>query len=79
MTYSFAIAAVDGAKVDDAGQRRLSQEIESEQLPSSRRPTVFVLPSPALLVGWVSILITAISHRDLINLVTFILHLSLEL
>ncbi|XP_048235321.1 mediator of RNA polymerase II transcription subunit 13 isoform X2 [Ricinus communis] len=43
---------VDGAKADDTGQRRLSQEIESEQLSSSRRPTVFVLPSPAVLVGY---------------------------
>ncbi|XP_012067059.1 mediator of RNA polymerase II transcription subunit 13 isoform X2 [Jatropha curcas] len=56
VTYSPAIATVsataDGAKADDTGQRRLSQEIESEQLPGSRRPTLFVLPSPALLVGY---------------------------
>ncbi|KAJ9141059.1 hypothetical protein P3X46_031639 [Hevea brasiliensis] len=43
---------VDGAKADDTGQRRLSQEIESEQLSCSRRPSLFVLPSPAILVGY---------------------------
>ncbi|KAJ9141058.1 hypothetical protein P3X46_031639 [Hevea brasiliensis] len=52
VTYSFAVAAVDGAKADDTGQRRLSQEIESEQLSCSRRPSLFVLPSPAILVGY---------------------------
>lgn len=52
MTYSFAVAAVDGAKADDSGQRRLSQEIESDQLSCSRRPSLFVLPSPAILVGY---------------------------
>ncbi|XP_021656630.2 mediator of RNA polymerase II transcription subunit 13 isoform X1 [Hevea brasiliensis] len=46
------VAAVDGAKADDTGQRRLSQEIESEQLSCSRRPSLFVLPSPAILVGY---------------------------
>ncbi|XP_065878471.1 mediator of RNA polymerase II transcription subunit 13 isoform X2 [Euphorbia lathyris] len=42
----------DGAKADDAGQRRLSQEAESEQLSCPRRPTLSVLPSPAILVGY---------------------------
>lgn len=45
----------DGGKVDETSQRRLNQETsgsELEQQQSSRlRPTLFVLPSPALLVG----------------------------
>lgn len=47
--------AIDGGKVDETSQRRLNQETsgsELEQQQSSRlRSTLFVLPSPALLVG----------------------------
>ncbi|XP_050219690.1 mediator of RNA polymerase II transcription subunit 13 isoform X2 [Mercurialis annua] len=42
----------DGTKTDDSTQRRLSQEIESEQQLCSRKPTVLVIPSPAILVGY---------------------------
>lgn len=46
---------IDGGKVDETSQRRLNHEIsgsESEQQQCSRlRPTLFVLPSPAILVG----------------------------
>ncbi|MBA0584833.1 hypothetical protein Gorai_015629, partial [Gossypium raimondii] len=46
----------DGGKVDETSQRRLNQETsgsELEQQQSSRlRSTLFVLPSPALLVGY---------------------------
>ncbi|KAK8286176.1 hypothetical protein V6Z12_D08G275000 [Gossypium hirsutum] len=46
----------DGGKVDETCQRRLNQETsgsELEQQQSSRlRSTLFVLPSPALLVGY---------------------------
>ncbi|XP_022742106.1 mediator of RNA polymerase II transcription subunit 13 isoform X2 [Durio zibethinus] len=46
----------DGGKVDETSQRRLNQETsgsESEQQQCSRlRPTLFVLPSPAILVGY---------------------------
>ncbi|XVE62127.1 hypothetical protein DITRI_Ditri06bG0094000 [Diplodiscus trichospermus] len=49
-------AALDGGKVDDTSQRRLNLEIsgsESEQQQCNRlRPTLFVLPSPAILVGY---------------------------
>ncbi|MBA0737546.1 hypothetical protein Gogos_011003 [Gossypium gossypioides] len=48
--------AIDGGKVDETSQRRLNQETsgsELEQQQSSRlRSTLFVLPSPALLVGY---------------------------
>ncbi|XWS58898.1 hypothetical protein CRYUN_Cryun08bG0074200 [Craigia yunnanensis] len=48
--------AIDGGKVDETSQRRLNQEIsgsESEQQQCSRlRPTLFVLPSPSILVGY---------------------------
>ncbi|XP_021891065.1 mediator of RNA polymerase II transcription subunit 13 isoform X1 [Carica papaya] len=47
---------MDGGKVDEASQRKLNQEIccsESEQQLCLRlRPTLFVLPSPAILVGY---------------------------
>ena len=50
-------SAIDGGKVDETSQMRLNQEIagsESEQQQCSRlRPTLFVLPSPAILVGYV--------------------------
>lgn len=49
-------SAIDGARVDDTIQKRLNQEItssESEQQLSARlRPTLSVLPSPAILVGY---------------------------
>ncbi|XP_038695837.1 mediator of RNA polymerase II transcription subunit 13-like isoform X1 [Tripterygium wilfordii] len=46
-------SATDGAKVDETCQRRSSQEIELEQQSCGRlRPTLFVLPSPAILVGY---------------------------
>ncbi|XWS57231.1 hypothetical protein CRYUN_Cryun09bG0156200 [Craigia yunnanensis] len=49
-------SAIDGGKVDETSQRRLNQEIsgsESEQQQCSRlRPILFVLPSPAILVGY---------------------------
>ncbi|GLU19597.1 hypothetical protein SLE2022_358380 [Rubroshorea leprosula] len=49
-------SGMDGTKVDDTIQKRLNHEIsssESEQQLSSRlRPTLFVLPSPAILVGY---------------------------
>jgi len=52
----FSIAAasttLDGAKVDETSQRRSNQEIEPE-LRFRIKPTVFVLPSPAILVGYV--------------------------
>ncbi|EOY08936.1 RNA polymerase II transcription mediators isoform 1 [Theobroma cacao] len=48
--------ALDGGKVEETSQRRLNQEIsgsESEQQQCTRlRPTLFVLPSPAILVGY---------------------------
>ncbi|KAL5834084.1 hypothetical protein ACOSQ3_017758 [Xanthoceras sorbifolium] len=47
---------MDGSKLDETFQRRLNQDIgssESEQQLSSRlRPTLYALPSPALLVGY---------------------------
>lgn len=46
---TFSMLAADGAKADDGGKRRLSQEAESEKL---RRPLLSVLPSPAILVGY---------------------------
>ncbi|OVA06369.1 Mediator complex [Macleaya cordata] len=50
-------SAMDGTRVDEASQRRLNQEIcnsESEQQMSSSRlrPTLVVLPLPAILVGY---------------------------
>jgi hypothetical protein len=57
LLYSFSIAAAsstpDGAKVDETSQRKSNQEIEPELLPRIK-PTVFVLPLPAILVGYVS-------------------------
>ncbi|KAF9688587.1 hypothetical protein SADUNF_Sadunf01G0003800 [Salix dunnii] len=54
-TYSFLIDAAsstpDGAKVDETSQRKSNQEIEPELLPRMK-PTVFVLPLPAILVGY---------------------------
>ncbi|KAK2641530.1 hypothetical protein Ddye_023293 [Dipteronia dyeriana] len=48
--------AMDGSKLDETCQRRLNQDVgssESElQLSSRLRPTLYVLPSPALLVGY---------------------------
>ncbi|KAJ0020388.1 hypothetical protein Pint_31438 [Pistacia integerrima] len=45
-----------GTKMDETSQRRLNQDIansESEQQLSARlRPTLYVLPSPAILVGY---------------------------
>jgi mediator of RNA polymerase II transcription subunit 13 len=47
---------MDGAKADETCQRRSNQEIfssESEQQLCTRlRPTLFVLPLPAILVGY---------------------------
>lgn len=46
---------MDCGRADDPSQRRSSQEssIESEQQFSSRRkPTLYVLPFPAILVGY---------------------------
>ncbi|KAF3953058.1 hypothetical protein CMV_021455 [Castanea mollissima] len=49
-------SAMDGAKVDETSQRRSNQEIcnsDSElQLCTRLRPTLFVLPLPAILVGY---------------------------
>ncbi|KAF5735695.1 mediator of RNA polymerase II transcription subunit 13 isoform X1 [Tripterygium wilfordii] len=46
-------SATDGSKVDETCQRRSSQEIELEQQLCCRlRPTLSVLPSPAILVGF---------------------------
>ncbi|XP_059630499.1 mediator of RNA polymerase II transcription subunit 13 isoform X2 [Cornus florida] len=49
-------STTDGARVDEISQRRSNQEIcmsESEQQLSTRlRPTLFVLPLPAILVGY---------------------------
>lgn len=49
-------SAMDGIRVDDTCQRRLNQEIyssDSEQQQGSRlRPSLFVLPLPAILVGY---------------------------
>ncbi|KAA8530327.1 hypothetical protein F0562_005036 [Nyssa sinensis] len=49
-------STTDGARMDETGQRRSNQEIctsESDQQLSSRlRPTLFVLPLPAILVGY---------------------------
>ncbi|XP_009596814.1 mediator of RNA polymerase II transcription subunit 13-like isoform X1 [Nicotiana tomentosiformis] len=46
----------DGIRVDEASERRLSQDTclsESEQLPGSRlRPTLSAVPYPAILVGY---------------------------
>ncbi|GMI88711.1 Mediator of RNA polymerase II transcription subunit 13, GRAND CENTRAL, MACCHI-BOU 2 [Hibiscus trionum] len=46
----------DGGKVDDTSQRRLNQETSSSELEQQQcsrlRPTLFVLPSPAILVGY---------------------------
>ncbi|KAI9398736.1 hypothetical protein POPTR_003G220800v4 [Populus trichocarpa] len=46
-----ASSTLDGAKVDETSQRRSNQEIEPE-LRFRIKPTVFVLPSPAILVGY---------------------------
>lgn len=50
----------DGAKADEASQRRSGQDIpnsESGQQPSSRlKPTVIALPFPSILVGYVAFL-----------------------
>lgn len=47
-----------GTKMDETSQRRLNQDIgnaESEQQSCTRlRPTLYVLPSPAILVGYAS-------------------------
>lgn len=48
---------MDGSKMDETSQRRSNQEICSsgsdQQLqPSRLRPTVIVLPSPSILVGY---------------------------
>lgn len=49
--------AMDGTKLDETGQRRLNQDIGSSesdhQLCARLKPTLFVLPSPAILVGYV--------------------------
>lgn len=49
-------SAVDGGKFDESSQRRLKHDVsgsESEQQICSRlRPTLLVLPSPAILVGY---------------------------
>ncbi|KAJ6346584.1 hypothetical protein OIU76_003291 [Salix suchowensis] len=46
-----ASSTLDGAKVDETSQRRSNREIEPE-LRSRIKPTVSVLPSPAILVGY---------------------------
>ncbi|TYK09965.1 mediator of RNA polymerase II transcription subunit 13 [Cucumis melo var. makuwa] len=48
---------MDGSKMDETSQRRSNQEIcssgsDPQLLPSRLRPTVLVLPSPAILVGY---------------------------
>lgn len=48
---------MDGSKMDETSQRRPNQEIcssgsDQQLLPSRLRPTVIVLPSPAILVGY---------------------------
>ncbi|XP_059309442.1 mediator of RNA polymerase II transcription subunit 13 isoform X3 [Lycium ferocissimum] len=49
-------ASANGIRVDEASERRLSQDTclsESEQLPGSRlRPTLAAVPYPAILVGY---------------------------
>ncbi|XP_050278302.1 mediator of RNA polymerase II transcription subunit 13 isoform X3 [Quercus robur] len=49
-------SAMDGAKVDESSQRRSNQEIcnsdSEQQLCTRLRPTLFVLPLPAILVGY---------------------------
>nr|POE66735.1 isoform 2 of mediator of rna polymerase ii transcription subunit 13 [Quercus suber] len=49
-------SAMDGAKVDETSQRRSNQEIcnsdSEQQLCTRLRPTLFVLPLPAILVGY---------------------------
>ncbi|KAL9455446.1 hypothetical protein AB3S75_010799 [Citrus x aurantiifolia] len=48
--------AMDGTKLDETGQMRLNQDIGSSesdhQLCARLKPTLFVLPSPAILVGY---------------------------
>ncbi|KAL9407431.1 hypothetical protein Peur_004403 [Populus x canadensis] len=46
-----ASSTPDGAKVDETSQRKSNQEIEPELLPRIK-PTAFVLPLPAILVGY---------------------------
>ncbi|KAJ6961182.1 mediator of RNA polymerase II transcription subunit 13-like [Populus alba x Populus x berolinensis] len=46
-----ASSTPDGAKVDETSQRKSNQEIEPELVPRIK-PTVFVLPLPAILVGY---------------------------
>ncbi|KAJ6307195.1 hypothetical protein OIU76_017060 [Salix suchowensis] len=46
-----ASSTPDGAKADEISQRKSNQEIEPELLPRMK-PTVFVLPLPAILVGY---------------------------
>ncbi|XP_039014736.1 LOW QUALITY PROTEIN: mediator of RNA polymerase II transcription subunit 13-like [Hibiscus syriacus] len=50
------VGAIDGCKVDETSQRRLNQETSGSELEQQRcsrlRPTLFVLPSPAILVGY---------------------------
>ncbi|XP_023529870.1 mediator of RNA polymerase II transcription subunit 13 [Cucurbita pepo subsp. pepo] len=50
-------STMDGSKMDETSQRRSNQEISSsgsdqQLLPSRLRPTIIVLPSPAILVGY---------------------------
>ena len=48
---------MDGSKMDETSQRRSNQEIcssgsDQQLLPLRLRPTVLLLPSPAILVGY---------------------------
>lgn len=56
--YGIATSGLDGSKLDDSCQRRLNQDNSSEsgqQFSSRLRPTLYVLPFPAILVGYFSI------------------------
>lgn len=60
LTIDAVSSAIDGAKVDETCQRRSNQEISSSELEQNHctrlRPTLLVLPLPAILVGYDSYL-----------------------
>lgn len=64
---------MDGSKMDETSQRRSNQEIcssgsDQQLLPSRLRPTVIVLPSPAILVGYAFDYLIVVSFLERLNL-----------